>query len=461
MKRLLVLACTAVVTPALWSAAVAADVPALPRYQGSAPIYEAPAFSWTGFYLGINGGVGGGKYDYSASISNLPIIGSLNSSGAFVGGQIGYNYQFAPSWVAGIEADIEASNIEGNLSASASPFVSFSGRTKLDYFGTIRGRIGYLVTPGALLYVTGGWAYGQNTSALHLNGPILGPFTHNSSDRRDKSGWTLGGGLEYALTPHLSAKIEYQYMDLGTKAIASGMLFPGVPGSISEKTIDHTIRVGLNYRFAADFPANARIYEALPAAVNWTGLYVGVNGGFGGNKFEYPFNIVGVGGLASLTSSGWFGGAQIGYNYRFQPAWVAGIEADIDASDIEGSLNASALGFSLGAGTKLDWFGTVRGRIGYLLTPDALLYGTGGWAFGHTTSSVIVNPGIISVSNGHDKSGWTVGAGLEYALTPHLSIKAEYQYVDLGKDTIASIAFGSISERTKVNIVKAGLNYRF
>ena len=65
------------------------------------------------------------------------------------------------------------------------------------------------------------------------------------------------------------------------------------------------------------------------------------------------------------------------------------------------------------------------------------------------------------MSNGHDKSGWTVGAGLEYALTPHLSIKAEYQYVDLGTDTIASVAFGSISEKTKVNIVKAGLNYRF
>ena len=254
MRRIIVFGLGAVTTLYLFGSAQAADL-AQPAYpvKAAVPAPQLVPF-WTGFYLGINGGVGGGKFDYSASISNVPIIGSLNSSGAFVGGQIGYNYQFAPSWVAGIEADFEASNIEGNLSVSASPFASFSGRTNLDYFGTIRGRIGYLVTPSALLYVTGGWAYGQNTSALHLNGPILGPFTHNSSDRRDKYGWTVGGGLEYALTPHFSAKIEYQYMDLGTKAIASGMLFPGVPGSIFEKTIDHTIKVGLNYRFAADFP---------------------------------------------------------------------------------------------------------------------------------------------------------------------------------------------------------------
>lgn len=470
MKRIIPFGLAAVTTLFLIGEAQAADL-VRPAYPVKAPVVAPrPASSWTGFYVGINGGIGGGKYDYSFAIVGQPGTASLNSSGGFGGGQIGYNYQFAPTWVAGIEADIEASGIEGNLSASVPGFVSLTGGTKLEYFGTVRGRIGYLVTPSALLYATGGWAYGQNTSSLHLTGPILGPLTHSSSDTRNKSGWTIGGGLEYALTPHFSAKFEYLYLDLGTDTIASGLLFPGVPASISEKTTVQTIKVGLNYRFGsvqtADFPVKAPIYKARPApAVSWTGFYVGINGGFGGDKFEYPFTIAGVGGSASFTSSGWFGGGQIGYNYEFSPAWVAGIEADIEAADIDGMPKASAAGLSLRAGTKLDWFGTVRGRIGYLLTPSALLYGTGGWAYGHTTSSINIDPGIFSVSYDHDKSGWAAGGGLEYALTPHFSVNAEYLYVDLGTDTIASGTIlqipSSISVKTTVHTMKIGLNYRF
>ena len=446
---------------------------------------QTPQFDpiWTGAYLGINGGVSAGKYDYSGSIGGpsfippvaVPLTGSLNSSGIFGGGQIGYNYRFAPKWVAGVEADIDASNIAGNLSVSASPLVSLSGGTKLDYFGTIRGRLGYLVTPSALLYATGGWAYGQNTSSLHLTTIIPG-IAHSSSDTHFKSGWALGGGLEYALNSRLSAKVEYLYVDLGKTPIASGFLFTGVPGSISEKTSFQTIKVGLNYKFGSAKAAEFTTEAPPPPPVHWTGLYVGANGGVGGNKTDYPFSInlgTPFWGSASLTSSGGFGGGQIGYNYQFSSDWVAGIEADIDASDIDGKLSASAStpggSGSISAGTKLDWFGTVRGRIGYLLTPSALLYGTGGLAFGHTTSSasLALSPGGGgSVSRGHDKSGWTVGVGLEYALTPHWSAKAEYQYMDLGTDNIASVAGpggtgASLSEKTTVNVMKAGLNYRF
>ncbi|MGA7973597.1 MAG: hypothetical protein WCA36_12395, partial [Pseudolabrys sp.] len=114
MKRLLVLACTAVVTPALWSAAVAADVPALPRYQGSAPIYEAPAFSWTGFYLGINGGYGFGTSDWSSATTTA----SLDPQGALVGATVGYNWQTGV-WVLGGEVDADASWINASTTGGS------------------------------------------------------------------------------------------------------------------------------------------------------------------------------------------------------------------------------------------------------------------------------------------------------------------------------------------------------
>lgn len=466
MKQIVPFGLAAVTTLFLFGNAQAADLSQpVPEVKAPVAVPQLVPF-WTGFYAGINGGVGAGKYDYSAVIGGVPVTGSLDSSGGFFGGQIGYNYQFHRNWVAGLEADLEASDIQGRFTGSADPYVTVNAGTKTNFFGTVRARIGYLVTPSALLYATGGWAYGENTSSLQLDASYFNPgIVHHSSDTHYKSGWTIGGGLEYALNPNLSAKVEYQYMDLGSNPIASGNLITTpilLPGTISEKTIIQTIRVGLNYKFGGGLRAGAVVDDAAPMApVKWTGLYVGANGGVGGNKVDYPFNIGGYMPSASLTSSGGFGGAQIGYNYQFAPAWVVGAEADIDGSNIEGLLKASALGGSLAVGTKLDWFGSVRGRVGYLLTPSALLYGTGGWAFGHTTSSITLDP-IGSISRGHDKSGWTVGAGLEYALTPHLSAKAEYLYQDLGTDVIGSIpSTASLSETTTVNIVKAGLNYRF
>jgi outer membrane immunogenic protein len=166
----------------------------------------------------------------------------------------------------------------------------------------------------------------------------------------------------------------------------------------------------------------------LPPAYSWTGFYLGANGGFGGDKFQYPFSIGGpipalgipaaTSGTSTLNSSGFFGGGQAGFNWQAGSAWVLGVESDFDGADIEGKAATSATLFSGSVGTKLDWFGTVRGRVGFLVTPSALLYGTGGWAYGHTTSSANAAAfGLAAAGSvGHEKNGWTAGAGLEYAL---------------------------------------------
>jgi outer membrane immunogenic protein len=219
---------------------------------------------------------------------------------------------------------------------------------------------------------------------------------------------------------------------------------------------------------AADLAAKAYMPPPPPPAPTWTGFYLGLNGGFGGDVNKYPFTVGGVSGTSTLNSSGFFGGGQVGYNWQFAPAWVAGFEADLDDADIRGLAQTSVPGASGSVGTRLDWFGTVRGRVGYLITPNALFYGTGGFAYGHATSTATATAtGLASssASVGKDMNGWAAGAGLEYALTNWLTFKTEYMFVDLGSATLTSGISGgvpfSLSEKTTVHTVKAGINVKF
>ena len=242
---------------------------------------------------------------------------------------------------------------------------------------------------------------------------------------------------------------------------------------------------------AADLPTRkeAPAFTPPPAAVTWTGFYIGVNGGYGGDEFKYPFSLADPGipltvdGSASLNSSGFLGGAQVGYNYQFASSWVGGLEADIDAASITGKvkLNASAtggpgpttIGLGASAGSQQDYLGTVRARLGYLVTPQFLLFATGGLAYGDVKSSVNAGysvsgggpTGTFAASKTTTQAGWTAGAGVEYALNKNWSFKTEYLYVDLGSANLLNGSVGGLTYNLKVhttdNIVRAGLNYTF
>jgi outer membrane immunogenic protein len=171
-------------------------------------------------------------------------------------------------------------------------------------------------------------------------------------------------------------------------------------------------------------------------------------------------------GNANLTSSGFLFGGQLGYNWQTGP-WVWGVEADIQWANIKGdvSANASGPGGSLGlsAGSELEWFGTVRGRVGYAWD-RVMLYATGGYAYGSVNTwanASLTGEGNFSFSRSNTKNGWTVGGGLEYAMTPNLMFKTEYLYMDLGTSTVYSIPEFRISEDTTVHLVRAGLNWKF
>lgn len=235
-------------------------------------------------------------------------------------------------------------------------------------------------------------------------------------------------------------------------------------------------------------PALATDLTSPTSAWNWTGFYAGVHGGFGGDKFTYPFDAtldgvppITASGSLSLRSSGFYGGGQVGYNWQFAPAWVGGIEADINASGIEGKLGlnvtasegSDSLNINGSAGSKLDYFGTVRGRIGWTNGP-LLLYATGGLAYGDVTSSINgsisssdpdLNGSLDGISKKNHHTGWTIGAGVEYALTRNISLKTEYKWVDLGTKDLVSLSGGGdsfkLSETTRFHTIEVGLNYRF
>lgn len=200
------------------ASASAADISQRAAMPTKAPTY-APIYSWTGPYIGINGGGGWGSSNFGGAISS----GSFNVSGAMFGGTLGYNWQTGPT-VLGLEGDIDWTNIRGS-----SPCGVTSCETSNRWLGTVRGRLGYAMDR-FMPYVTGGLAVGD------IRTSIAGVGSGSST----KAGWTIGGGLEAALAGPWTAKIEYLYVDLGRGGSIAG----------SDANFHaNVVRAGFNLRF--------------------------------------------------------------------------------------------------------------------------------------------------------------------------------------------------------------------
>jgi outer membrane immunogenic protein len=224
MKRV-ILACFGVA--ALGGAAAAADLPpapsAVPYYK--APAY-APAYNWSGFYIGINGGGGWGRSDWTTTHS-------FDTSGGFVGGTVGYNYQ-VDQVVLGVEGDIDWADINGTTSTGCTSSTGLACKTSDNWLGTIRGRLGY-AADRFMPYVTGGAAFGD----INATGPGLTGIDNTNV------GWTVGGGIEFAIAGHWTAKAEYLYVDLGS--VNCNLACGAAAQNVSYKA--DLFRGGINYRF--------------------------------------------------------------------------------------------------------------------------------------------------------------------------------------------------------------------
>jgi outer membrane immunogenic protein len=263
--------------------------------------------------------------------------------------------------------------------------------------------------------------------------------------------------------------------------------------------------------FAADLAP--QIFTKAPAltefAYYWSGFYVGGNVGYSwgrartdgeltGSQNVSVFRTAGPTLISSVNSAiaqlltgrsdmeGVIGGGQVGYNWR-RAQWLFGLEADLQASDEHAHADVCTLAeCPVGSAVfttnyQLDWFGTVRGRVGFLPTDRVLLYATGGLAYGHFSADAP----SISLSWGSTRAGWTAGAGAELAIDHHWSVKLEYLFVDFGDvggnrgaatSTVSnalstpSLGFNTVTSTTLVstfnsrftdNILRVGLNYRF
>lgn len=274
-------AAAAIAAIAATSAASAADM--APRYT-KAPPPVVEVWNWTGFYIGGNAGYSWGRsstdVSYVSTTTGLPIVappgsivnGAFDMNGAIAGGQIGYNWQ-SNNWVFGLEADAQWSDEKGRrgyncLATSAAGGVCFPGSTalpagvtaasltvdeRLEWFGTVRGRAGVLVTPKVLLYGTGGLAYGsfKTTGTFAGASPAVVAVTSVSTATDTRFGWTVGAGVEGKFTTNWSAKLEYLYMDFDSFRAGSFSLAPAstIAGNVNSHFRDHILRVGLNYTF--------------------------------------------------------------------------------------------------------------------------------------------------------------------------------------------------------------------
>lgn len=242
------------------ASANAADMYRAPEGGGlkDGPFY-APVNSWAGFYIGANGGGAWNADNSTLKLTGIDDVGTnfattsstkadLDPTGGFGGGQIGYNIQRG-RFVFGIEADFQGSHVEDSIKAKvvADDATSTADLSdNLRWFGTVRGRIGYTFDR-ALVYATGGFAFGRVESNLKVVGDDGNTATAHNDDTQ--TGFVVGGGIEYALSPAWSIKGEYQFIDLGDSKLVAHTAVDDddATGSVNIHHNYHTARVGLNY----------------------------------------------------------------------------------------------------------------------------------------------------------------------------------------------------------------------
>lgn len=448
------------------------------------------AYDWTGFYVGGFSGAGWGRANWyfpqTTTAADPEIAGLLGGLTA------GYNKQL-DRWVVGFESDVAFTNATGGQSCQdgINNFnISSNCNNDIHVLATTTVRVGYSWYDRVLLFFKVGGAWTNNRLDVPCNGDAL--FTQGAciptnnilgavqdmqvSDPR--FGGAVGGGFELALTPTWSAKVEYDYLDFGSRSLVLPDTTPFTQRlSLSE------LKFGLNYHFGVDDPSSATAAAAvMPVKAppgtpyTWTGGYIGVEAtdrlaNASWTTTAIPSVVaeaIALGAAvpdpstnpANYFSAAAQGGGYLGYDWQLAPRWVTGIEGDIafghssmTLGGIPGTYgNGSAANDAIVHGIEsatvdsstvaFGWDGTLRARVGYLSVPSILVYGTGGIAFQQASLGASCNGGTISwcsqdgVARSETAStirvGWTAGGGLEGVLAGDWVGKLEFRYADLG-----------------------------
>jgi outer membrane immunogenic protein len=433
----------------------------------------AVAWNWSGFYLGGHAGYGWGRDPFSNPFGDIVLAG-INSSG-FVGGfQAGANWQ-SGAWVGGLEVDISGTSIKGSTSGTSGPDTA-TMTDKFAMLGSARARFGYAVWPNLLLYGTGGLAWTRFEQSQSETG-----FANTTPSWR--FGWVAGVGAEARIgATNWLARVEYLHYDFGNSGSDFNPSFSFTSGNLTSDVV----RAGLSYKFGQDmFAAAGPAYTAMPlkappaAALprNWSGFYLGGHAGYGWGSD--PMSDALFGGKAApgavrvhgIDSRGFVAGFQAGANWQMS-SWVGGLELDLSGTGIKGSVrNVAANGDSNAASDAFKLLGSSRARLGYVVWPNLLLYGTGGLAW--TRLEQNTNDTVSGNTSPSWRFGWVAGLGGETRLmNTNWLLRLEYLHYDFGNsgsnfsalsgsggpnDGSASFKTGSLT----ADVVRTGVSFKF
>ena len=400
----------------------------------------------------------------------------------------------------GFEIDLSAADIKGNSNTGAFAFPGVVTGTlaldeKVKYLGTVRGRLGWLPTDTVLLYGTAGLAWERfergRTESLTT---AEGTETERAVSPSDRFGWVAGAGGEVMLgSSNWIGRLEYLHYDFGRinsdSTFASSQPGQSISGTITagRQTID-VVRAGASYKFGPEVAAvaaapamYAKAPRMPPALQTWAGFYFGAHAGYGWKDNDFSTNFFDDAFIGGISSRGWLGGGQAGYNWQYARA-VAGLEIDGSATGIKGS-SLTSLTVTSGSRTEtlsdnVKYLGTVRGRLGWTPAGNWLLYGTGGlaWERVHRSSFEVITFGgdtATSTNDGPlDHFGWVAGAGVESFIgSSNWVARLEYLHYDFGTVESTRITTSTVAGtpplladrggRQTIETVRAGVSYKF
>jgi len=454
---------------------------AIPAYQPPAPNYD-----WTGFYVGAF--VDGARSKTGvATVNNVSSgsSGSNSDTSRWGGGvQLGFDYMLPSRVVVGVAADMSSGGTKTSTISDVSG-ISANQTTVFDS-ETVRGRLGY-AADNILFYATGGLAWSNDQFVRTQLAGALNNATAGTDEAVNKGlvGWTAGGGIAYAFAQNWNVFAEYRYTSFGSSAIS----LPFSQLTTTSTTNVSAVEFGVNYKFNSGPPygavGTAPPYPGKPAAepalayksplahfaYDWSGFYLGSDGGFGWATAKG--NLTDAAGVLltpySYRLNGPLAGLFVGANYQLNRI-VFGAEGDWQWSNLMGNSQTLAPLGAAGAfpagpftiSTTVKDYASIRGRLGFAFD-RFLAFGTGGWAWGNPSMFYALTGAAPFVNHGGSSTGWTAGVGVDYAFTESVFGRIEYRYTNLRTSDFVNVATNSAEAGNSmpINDLRAGIAYKF
>ncbi|MCF6100338.1 outer membrane protein [Mesorhizobium muleiense] len=400
-------------------------------------VVETSAFNWSGIYVGFGVGAGANVHELSSDFLPGFSLNGIGGEGVYGELTVGYDYMVSPRFLIGGLLDAHIGNIETTLD------VAGLEASVQETYGFDAGlRAGYLFTPNTLGYVLGGYSWQKYE--LDTNAGFDLDW--------DQSGYFVGAGVETAINSNWTIKTEYRYTRFGTNDDLLSEF--GLPdGALNIDTSRHTFQVGANYRFGAQ---NGGVASFEAPAYNWTGFYVG--GAAGAGASVHQIEVPPLGGLEfnGLGGEGVFGELNVGYDHDFG-SWVAGVMVDARYSGMTSELEVPGGSINLDTDYGFD----VLARVGMKVNESTLAYVLGGYSWQHFDLNASSPIGDIL---DWDSSGFSVGGGLETAMSSNVTVGLEYRYSQFSEEDFSSelgLPDDTLTSTPSFHTVRIGAKYKF